>query len=276
MRFGKIEYLNLLVFDIFVKQYPTSSYFKINFNLKKSYPAKLNRDFLFHRIDAGFISSIAGMKSYRRKKTCNAGIIANKEVWSVLVLPLDSKRDYQSATSNALSQVLNLKGEVLIGDRALQYYFQQTKKEIKTANNSQVEYKNKKNIMQYNQDSMQFLSLALNEYALQDFTDMAHVWYSKTKLPFVFGQMCFNQNGIFYNKMIESFCKKLGQGKNFKGIKVPHYILMQRIKSLNITKQFAQEYLKRIYYKIGSKEYIALLRFYRELRLKQIKPPKRF
>lgn len=117
MRFGKISYLNLVPFDIFIKKYPTPSAFKAFLNHHKSYPAKLNKEFLFRRIDAGFISSIAGA---RAKKT-NSGIVANGEVWSVIVLPKAIKNDYQSASSNALARILGVKGEVLIGDRALRH-----------------------------------------------------------------------------------------------------------------------------------------------------------
>ena len=118
MRFGKIDYLNLLPFDVCVKAYPLPSYIKKCILLKKSYPAKLNQDFLFGRIDAGFISSIAGYDSHYAHRACPSGIIAKGAVWSVIVKK-GCGFDYQSDTSNALLQVLGLQGEVLIGDRAL-------------------------------------------------------------------------------------------------------------------------------------------------------------
>lgn len=121
MRFGKIDYLNLAPFDVFIKSYPTTSGFKKFLQLNKSYPSKLNQNFLFKRIDAGFISSIAGYYSYRKHKITPSGIIAKGKVWSVIVMPTSQSEDYQSATSNALCKVLGLKGEVLIGDRALAY-----------------------------------------------------------------------------------------------------------------------------------------------------------
>lgn len=118
MRFGKISYLNLVPFDVFIKKYPTTSSFKIFLNHHKNYPAKLNKEFLFSRIDAGFISSIAGLKA---KKT-RSGIISYDEVWSVIAIPSDENiLDYQSATSNTLSRALGINGEILIGDRALKY-----------------------------------------------------------------------------------------------------------------------------------------------------------
>lgn len=123
MRFGQINYINLAPFDVFIKSYPLPSSFKKFLHLHKSYPAKLNQDFLFQRIDAGFISSIAGYFAHQKKYATLSGIIAKGEVWSVILIPNDSKKDYQSATSNALCEVLGLKGEVLIGDRALQYRY---------------------------------------------------------------------------------------------------------------------------------------------------------
>ncbi len=238
MRFGKIEYLNLLTFDIFLKQYKTTSNFKSILNLKKNYPSRLNKEFLYNRIDAGFISSIAGINSHYKSRTCKVGIIANKEVWSVLLIDSKTTMDYQSATSNALSIVLGLTGGVLIGDRALKYYYD-------------------------------------NENKL-DMLDMATLWHKKTRLPFVFGYLCFNKYGDFYQKLAIDFNKKVGKNKFYKGIKIPHYLIMPYVKNIGISKKFAQQYLKNIYYTIGTKEYTALIRFYRELRLKHIKPPKRF
>ncbi|RDU64094.1 MqnA/MqnD/SBP family protein [Helicobacter sp. MIT 14-3879] len=117
MKFGKISYLNLAPFDVFIKKYKTNSAFKAFLNHNRNYPSKLNIEFLYKRIDAGFISSIAGMKS---KKTLS-GIISYGEVWSVIAIPKENKLDYQSASSNALSKILRINGEVLIGDRALKY-----------------------------------------------------------------------------------------------------------------------------------------------------------
>lgn len=119
MRLGKIDYLNLLPFDVFVKSSPLSWQFKAMMAYKKSYPARLNREFLFLRLDAGFFSSILAYGHSKIALDC--GIVAYGEVWSVLALPKEDKPDYQSASSNALIQVLGIKGEVLIGDKALLY-----------------------------------------------------------------------------------------------------------------------------------------------------------
>ena len=248
MRLGKIEYLNLIIFDIFIKKYPASSSFKYGLHLKKSYPSKLSYDYLFGRIDAGFISSITEPKSlYKSPHGAGSrlGIIAQKEVWSVLVLHEDSSNDYQSATSNALCKVLDLNGRVLIGDRALGYFY------------------TKKSDLDSKKDS-------------KDFTDMAWAWYEKNRLPFVFGRLCFHGSNDFYEAMTKDFIKKIGSGKKYKGIKIPHYIIMKYVTKLNIDKDFARKYIEKIFYVINSKERAALKRFYRSLRLKGIKSPKRF
>ncbi|MGP1450399.1 MAG: MqnA/MqnD/SBP family protein [Wolinella sp.] len=161
MRFGKIDYINLLPFHIFIKRYPTSASFRKFIELKKSYPSKLNREFLFRRIDAGFISSIA---AYKERSTC-AGIVIKKRVKSVLALPNREGSDYQSATSNALLQVLGIKGEVLIGDRALKYYIA-------------------------HKDSC---------------IDMGELWVKRTRLPFVFARLCCNRNDHFYDQIAYKF-----------------------------------------------------------------------
>ncbi|WQS08553.1 menaquinone biosynthetic enzyme MqnA/MqnD family protein [Helicobacter pylori] len=164
MRFGKIDYLNMLPFDVFIKSYPTPCYFKQFLRLKKTYPSKLNKSFLFRRIDAGFISSIAG--SSFALHSHSLGIVAYKEVLSVLVVDTKNAFDKESASSNALSQALGLKGEVLIGNKALQFYYSNPKK---------------------------------------DFIDLAALWYEKKRLPFVFGRLCYYQNKDFYKRLSLAF-----------------------------------------------------------------------
>lgn len=118
MLFGKIEYLNLLPFHVFIKRFVSSSQIKMGMEYKKGVPAKINSEFKSRRVDAAFISSIAA-KKYQRVAL---GIIARKNVKSVLVIPqAESKKDIESATSNVLMQVLGVQGEVLIGDKALRY-----------------------------------------------------------------------------------------------------------------------------------------------------------
>jgi chorismate dehydratase len=86
---------------------------------KKDVPAKINHAFINRRVNAAFISSIRG----KGKNHVDLGIIARDRVLSVLVTPNDKyKSDKESETSNLLARVLNLSGEVLIGDKALRYY----------------------------------------------------------------------------------------------------------------------------------------------------------
>ena len=86
MRFGKIQYLNLIPFDVFLKSYPIPTRYKSAAFANRSYPSKLNQSFLFHRIDAGFISTIAGCTAHRKQRGTQAGIVAKGAVWSVLSL----------------------------------------------------------------------------------------------------------------------------------------------------------------------------------------------
>jgi len=104
-----------------MKRFTSSSQQKMSMNYKKGVPSKINKDFLSRKVDAAFISSITA-KQY---KHVNLAIVAKKEVRSVLVIPhADNVTDTASATSNVLARVLNVQGEVLIGDKALKYYLQ--------------------------------------------------------------------------------------------------------------------------------------------------------
>ena len=88
------------------------------FNYKRAVPSKINSALKKRQINAGFISSVESA-SY---KCSNLGIIANRAVYSVFVIEGEDKIDKESATSNALASILNIKGEVIIGDKALKYY----------------------------------------------------------------------------------------------------------------------------------------------------------
>lgn len=119
MIFGKIDFLNLLPFHVFIKRYARSTQFHQSLHYHKGVPSALNREFAARRIDAAFISSITA-------KNCRhfgVGIVAQREVLSVLSLPKADKADEDSATSNLLAQILDVHGEVLIGDKALRYYY---------------------------------------------------------------------------------------------------------------------------------------------------------
>ncbi len=102
---GHIDYLNLLPFYQFLK--------KKHIKIKKGVPSQINLLFEKRKIDAAFISSVKS----KNKKCFDIGIIAKQEVKTVLLCP-GSGEDTDSATSNILAKQLNLKGKVVIGDKA--------------------------------------------------------------------------------------------------------------------------------------------------------------
>jgi len=164
MIFAKIDFINLLPFYVFIKKNIKSSQIKQIINYKKSYPSKINNQFLKRKIDAAFISSIAS----RSQRTIDLGIVAKEEVLSVLLLNKSQQDDFQSATSNALAKVLNAKGQVLIGDKALQYYYENT---------------------------------------TNDFEDLAKLWKDKYNLPFVFAVLSYNNHKKYLKKLSNKFKK---------------------------------------------------------------------
>jgi chorismate dehydratase len=164
MIFGKIEYLNLLPFHVFMKRFTRSSQAKAIMNYKKSVPAKINKAFLGREVDAAFISSIAA----KNKKHVNLGIIAKKEVRSVLSIPSKkNKNDSESASSNVLAKVLQQNGEILIGDKALRYALKKS-----------------------------------------DYVDLAKLWHQKYRLPFVFALLCYHKDKKMYKRIEREFLKQ--------------------------------------------------------------------
>ena len=117
-KFGSIEYLNLLPFQIYIKKRIGNTQFKQMLHYRQSVPSSVNNLFSRGSIDGAFISSIHS----KNRKCLDLGIVANGSVYSVLLLPGRFKRDSESASSNALASVLGLNGEVMIGDKALKYY----------------------------------------------------------------------------------------------------------------------------------------------------------
>jgi len=119
MRFGRIEYLNLLPFHVFMKRYLRSSQAQMMLRHGSDVPSAVNRAYRRREIDAAFISSIRA----RREHHLGLGIIADGAVQSVLVVPSDPPaKDRASETSNMLAAVLGLQGRVIIGDPALRAY----------------------------------------------------------------------------------------------------------------------------------------------------------
>ena len=164
MVFGKIEYLNLLPFHVFMKRFTKSSQQSMSMHYYRGVPAKINEKFLSRRVDAAFISSI----SARKHKNVNLGIIAKREVLSVLVVPNTTNQiDNESASSNILAQILDIKGKVLIGDKALHHYLQN-----------------------------------------KPYIDLAAEWNSRYRTPFVFALLCYHKDKKVYKNIEKSFLKQ--------------------------------------------------------------------
>lgn len=165
MLFGKIDYINLLPFYTFAKRHIRSSQLKQSIGYKKDFPSAINAKFKKRKIDAAFISSI---ESKRGNFSClDVGIVAKKEIQSVLVREGDFAPDSHSATSNALAKQLGIKGEVIIGDKALRVYLK-------------------------NPDA---------------YIDLAQAWHDKHKLPFVFALLCVHKNRCYYKKLSKKFVR---------------------------------------------------------------------
>ena len=164
MVFGKIEYINLLPFHVFMKRFTKGSSAKMSMEYKKGVPSKINSAFHARHVDAAFISSISAQNS----KHIGLGIIAKKDVQSVIVIPqTESLKDSESASSNVLASILKVKGEVLIGDKALRY------------------------------------ALVNDNYI-----DLAALWNKRYNLPFVFALLCFHKDKKIYKKIEQEFLKK--------------------------------------------------------------------
>jgi len=165
MIFAKIDFINLLPLHVFLKKNISSTQFKQIIEYKKSYPSVINKKFRQRKVDAAVISSIASRGVHN---SLDLGIVAKGAVTSVLVRPGSYKKDFQSDTSNALSKVLNIEGEVIIGDKAL-YAF-------------------------HNSD--------------EKFIDLATQWEKKYHLPFVFARLCVNKHTKDFQKLSRKFLQK--------------------------------------------------------------------
>lgn len=175
MIFGKIDYLNLLPFHVFLKSYPLQNSFKKSIEFKKGVPSKLCKELYYRRIDAAVISSIESRRV--KYKTLNFGICSKGGVKSVLVRKNSTKKlDPDSMTSNMLSKILDLNGEIIIGDKALKAYLKE---------------------------------------GSDKFYDMGEIWQKKTHLPFVFGHFTYIQNKKSYSKLVKKFIKTKVKIPNF-------------------------------------------------------------
>lgn len=167
MLFGKIDYLNLLPFHVFLKAHPMSNSAKKALEFKKGTPSKLCRELYFRRIDAAIISSIESRRNKYYK--LDFGIVAKNEVTSVLARKNSPRKlDKASMSSNMLSKILGVEGEIIIGDNALKCYLKEGK---------------------------------------DNFHDLALIWHEKTNLPFVFGLFSGVKNKKFYEKLVKKFLK---------------------------------------------------------------------
>ena len=148
---------------MFMKRYLPSQQLKASMHYYRGVPANINKKFLSKKVDAAFISSI----NAKRCRSPHLGIVAKREVTSVLILPHKSpKKDKESATSNILADILGFSGEVVIGDKALKYYLE-----------------NKEHI------------------------DLAQEWYERYKLPFVFATLCYHHKTPLIEKIEQRFGK---------------------------------------------------------------------
>lgn len=170
MIFSKIDFINLLPFHIYIKKNIKSNQQKAIIEYKKSYPAKITNNFKKRHVHSAFISSIGS----RGEKFLDFGIIARDYVDSVFVLPEQKpKDDFQSKASNALAKILNLDGEVIIGDKALKYYLKNEGKEQK-----------------------------------EKMIDLAKAWQEKYNLPFVFATLCYNKHETRLKNITKNFDKR--------------------------------------------------------------------
>jgi chorismate dehydratase len=148
LRWGEIEYLNLLPVRVFLKKKGVYG----RWSVKKGVPSQINRWLRMGKVECGFISSVEA----RGRWCLPVGIAAVREVWSVLLCP-GRGRDSASATSNLLAEVVGERGEVVIGDRALQLWAEENGGRCR---------------------------------------DLAQLWWEQTQLPFVFALLCCRNRKI--------------------------------------------------------------------------------
>lgn len=167
MLFGKIDYLNLLPFHVFLKKSTLQGPYKQFIEHNKGVPSELCKRLYKGQIDAAIISSV---ESRRKKyKKLDFGIVSKNKVLSVLVQKNTPKAtDPASMTSNMLSKILKINGQIIIGDNALRKY----------------------------------LNLGAPK-----FYDLGEIWHKKHNLPFVFARFCYTKNGDFYKKIVSKFLK---------------------------------------------------------------------
>ncbi|CAA6807277.1 MAG: Menaquinone via 6-amino-6-deoxyfutalosine step 1 [uncultured Campylobacterales bacterium] len=120
LNIGMIDYVNLLPFNVFINKYIKSSRIKATIRYKSNVPSSINKQLQTKKINEAFVSSIT--LTDKSQLYYPLGIIAKKEVKSVLVIEGNEHiPDNASQTSNKLAQILDITGQVIIGDKALKY-----------------------------------------------------------------------------------------------------------------------------------------------------------
>jgi len=140
-----------------------NSQYHTNISKTKNVPSIVNSEFHKRRINAAFISSVTS----KGCRCTDVGIVGIGKVYSVLLLNGKEKTDSASNTSNQLAKVLGLKGEVMIGDRALHYY--------------------------------------LSNKAHDQSIDLSLEWNERTKLPFVFARLCYHKHAPYIKNIASKF-----------------------------------------------------------------------
>lgn len=292
MIFGKIDYLNLLPFSVFLKGCRAPNAFKAALNYHKGVPSAMSEALVKGRIDAAVISSVEARRA--RFKRLKLGICAQAAVKSVLVRLGERKPDAASRTSNALSEILGVKGEVIIGDRALRLYLQEWRKsEARAAKDAvQGELKNEVTDGLKNAEILRGHALSGRHssnscgqtpykmvkhtfYAGKKSTkqqrffedeglkDLGLLWRERTNLPFVFGLFSLQKGEEFFTRLVRSF--------NKRPVKIPRYILAEYAAKRGVSEADILWYLGFIHYKITTKERLSLRLFYRLARQKGVK-----
>ncbi|ETD25777.1 MqnA/MqnD/SBP family protein [Helicobacter canis] len=313
MRFGKIQYLNLMPFDVFLKSCPIPTRYKSAAFANRSYPSKLNQSFLFHRIDAGFISTIAGYTAHRKQRGTQAGIVAKGAVWSVLSLESNgdsalgeqcgSVANFTKETSPTASGVpCFVKGttaKVANLPQSLQSSHSPTAIPRILKENNQAESGKFKHPLEslfskvdsspqaqpprkdYQSDTSNALSTILGLQGRVLIGDRALQYRFSGGKAIDMGQIWWEKHHLpfvfgrlCYNKHAH-FYANIARAFVKKRAKIPHYILQARAKACGIPSAYIREYLTHIHYHIQAKERAGLERFYRALRLQAIKPPSR-
>ncbi|AXP08252.1 menaquinone via futalosine step 1 [Campylobacter hepaticus] len=86
------------------------------------------------------------------------------------------------------------------------------------------------------------------------YIDLCEKWHEKTGLPFVFARFSCVQKKVLYEKIFKKFLKTK--------VKLPYYIMQNYAKTRNLDIKDLRYYLDEvIYYKISTKEKMALKRF---------------